>query len=242
MRTLQAEYPVQKRRALFSRLCKYAVLKALCTRWVFGGIIGTYRRLGWEYDRMVNGRVRGFAGAEFFQMIRQQPSAPLLALLERRLARYPAERLGRRGAKGRELLRRLSPVVPCPSAALVPHSHWVFAILPDDPQEAIAALSRAGFDATQGQSMRVVDPPADRPHLAATASLDIMQRLVFIPIYPEMTDRALARMADVLIGLAAEATGPRPAAPQRRSEGVKVSAPHAASGVAGRLRLGRPQP
>ncbi|HUY34117.1 MAG TPA: DegT/DnrJ/EryC1/StrS family aminotransferase, partial [Pirellulales bacterium] len=150
MRRLQAEYPRQGRWAFLRRLCKYAALKAMSTRPVYGALLRLCRALGVDHDRLVNGAVRGFAGEGFFARIRRQPSAALLALMERRVPRFDRRRLVARAAAGEALLERLGDVEACPGAANTPHSHWVFPFWVDDPPGAIAALARAGFDATQG--------------------------------------------------------------------------------------------
>ena len=89
-----------------------------------------------------------------------------------------------------------------------PHNFWVFPVLVDNPQATIAALRDAGFDATQGQSMCVVPPPADRPELAAQAAQEILARTVYLPLYPELPDSALLKLGEML---PANATGIRPA-------------------------------
>ena len=43
-------------------------------------------------------------------------------------------------------------------------------------------LTRAGFDATQGQSLCVVRPPADRPGQKATAAEDLLAKVVFLAL------------------------------------------------------------
>jgi hypothetical protein len=69
----------------------------------------------------------------------------------------------------------------------------------EDPAEVIAALRQAGFDATQGHSMCVVQPPADRPHLAAECAASLLAKIVYLPIYVEMPDDALEVMSRVVL-------------------------------------------
>ena len=68
------------------------------------------------------------------------------------------------------------------------HTHWVVPVLVDDPRAAIRRLRRAGFDATQGGSLCVVEPP---PIEAAAA----MRRMLFLPW---SADVPVARMARAL--------------------------------------------
>jgi perosamine synthetase len=186
MRTLQAEYSVQGRWTYLMRLAKQSVLKALACRLASATVAHSCRAIGCDYDRWVNRLARGFPGDGFFVQIRRQPSAPLLAVLERRLRGYDPGRSERHVAKGKALAAMLREGVACPGAAVVPHTYWVFPILVAAPNRMIDRLARAGFDATQGQSLCVVGPPEDRPEQRATAAEDILARIVFLPFYPEL--------------------------------------------------------
>lgn len=221
MRQLQARYPLQRRWSYARRVFKYALLKVLSTGPVFTALTGVWTAVGYDYDRLVNRQVRAFPGPAFFRRIRQQPSAPLIALLGRRLERYDLRRLETRTARGRLLARLLAPKVVCPGAELAAHVHWVFPILVENPAEVIAALRKAGFDATQGQSMATVAPPPGRPEVLPHQAACVLAKMVFLPIYPEMPEYAVRKMADVVLAVAkrprfveeggAAQAGPRPA-------------------------------
>ncbi|MHC4405107.1 MAG: DegT/DnrJ/EryC1/StrS family aminotransferase [Planctomycetota bacterium] len=199
MRTEQASYPVQSRRSYVRRLLKCTALKACSNRPLFKVVMGACRAMGRDHDHMINGSVRGFPGPDFFDRIRQQPCGPLLALLRRRLRTFSQKRLADRTSKGELLVDMLKNEVVCPAAEAVPHTHWVFPILVDEPKRVISTLRAAGFDATQGESMCVVAPPADRPDLDPGDARDALSRIVFLPLYPEMSRRAVRRMAQVLL-------------------------------------------
>jgi len=200
MRLRQASYPVQSRRSYVRRLLKYGALKAWSSRVAFGVLISALRAMGRDPDRAINGSVRGFRTGGLLERIRQRPSAPLLAVLERRLRTFDVHRLEDQREKGELLARLLNHRVACPAATVVPHTHWVFPILVDHPKQVLAGLRQAGFDATQGQSLWVVAPPRDRPWLEPTAARDVLSHVVFLPLYPEMSTRAIRRMAQVVLG------------------------------------------
>jgi dTDP-4-amino-4,6-dideoxygalactose transaminase len=202
MRARQAGYPLQKRRVYLCRLLKYAAFRALSYPKAYGLLVRTWRAMGRDYDRMVNGSVRGFPGPDFFDRIRQQPCGPLLAVLDRRLRTYDRGRLEGRAAKGDRLSRLLGDKVLCAGRAATPHNSWVFPIVVENPAEVIAALRQAGFDATQGHSMCVVSPPVDRPRLAAPRAGLALTKIVYLPIYPEMPDDAFEVMSRVVLGVA----------------------------------------
>ena len=199
MRQHQASWPIQARSKYLSRILKYSLLKALSSRLLFDLLVRTWRVMGRDHDRLVNGSVRGFAGSGFFERIRQRPPGPLLALLRRRLAGYVVRRLARRTANGQLLVSLLDGAVVCPGREMSPHSHWVFPILAQDPQRVIAALRKAGFDATQGESMCVVPPPPDRPEVIPSTAVDLLAKIVYLPNYPEIPERAVRKMAKVVL-------------------------------------------
>src|SRR5690606_12409828 len=127
--------------------------------------IAACRALGREHDAVISGALRGFPGAGLMAKIRQQPSAPLLALLARRVTRFDPRRVARRTQVARTAID-LMPGVDRPGTRATEHSYWVFPIQAADPDGLVRRLWRHGFDATRGaSSMSVVDPPPDRPEL-----------------------------------------------------------------------------
>jgi len=201
MRARQAQYPVQRRRSYLCRMLKYAAFRALCCPVPYAMLVRIWRAMGKDYDRLVNGSVRGFPGPDFFDRIRQQPCAPLLAMLRRRLRTYDPRRLERRAAKGDLLTRLLEPKIPCAGRAATPHNSWVFPILVEEPGAMMENLRDAGFDAPQGHSMYVIPPPADRAENAAGTATEILRKVVYLPIYPEMPDGELRRMAKSVLAV-----------------------------------------
>jgi perosamine synthetase len=205
MRVAQTAYRRQSRLHYLKRLLKYGLLKALSSRPICGLIMRIFGILGGNYDCWVNRAARGFPGEKFFDQIRRQPSAPLLAMLERRLQRFSHERWNRRIVKGQELMLALQASalrenrLVCPGVECGSHTFWVFPVLTDEPHRLIEELARHGFDATQGQSLCVVPPPCDRGELRATAAQMMLEKIVFLPFYPEMPAHEALRMADVLL-------------------------------------------
>jgi dTDP-4-amino-4,6-dideoxygalactose transaminase len=148
---------VQSRGAYSRRLLKLGLLKVVSTRRVFGAVAALSKLSGWDYDRLVNRSARGFVGGDFFTAIRKQPSAPWFALMARRLARFDFSRAVQRQALGRGLFAALRHAVDCSGLDEADHCFWVFPILCDDPRGMLDALRLAGFDATQGHSLKVVE-------------------------------------------------------------------------------------
>ena len=225
MRTRQASYPPQSRGKYLRRLLKYAALKALTPRAVYAPLIRVCRTLGIDHNRAITNTSRGFSGSDLFEQIRRRPSAPLLALLGRRLRRFDAARLMRRATQGERLAQLIGPHVFRPGAEMDRHTHWVFPVLADEAESLIAALAVAGFDATRGERLCVVNPPDDRPELNPVAARAVLARSVFLPCTATMPERTLADLAEVVV---AHCVAPRDAAGNEPPDGSLAASEQAA--------------
>lgn len=199
MRRRQSEYPVQTHRNYLGRVLKYCVLKAAATRTGFALLLFGFRILGRDYDQALNASIRGFPADRLFDLIRQQPSTPLLRLLRRRITGFNEHRQQERTERGRRLVTSLEPSVTCPAGNVAPHVYWVFPILTHDPEATRRLLFQHGFDSTQGQSMIVVPPPEDRPECETPHAHSLLPHLLFLPFYDAIPERELQRMAAVLV-------------------------------------------
>jgi dTDP-4-amino-4,6-dideoxygalactose transaminase len=208
VRERHSGFPRQTRSAYLMRLLKYAALKAATSPALYGALVHLLRTLRVDHDRLANHLVRGFPGPQFFDLIRRRPSGPLLSLLERRLRTCNTARLTARAAHGRILVRLIGGAVDCTGGELPDHTYWVFPILVDGPQRVIRGLLKAGFDATQGQSLSVVPAPADRPELRAVSAEDMLRRMVFVPVDAQMPEAEINRLARVLLELVTSSTEP----------------------------------
>lgn len=199
MRAIQRAYPVQTRRAHASRLLKFAAFKAFLSRPVLGAANAFLRRRGRDYEEAVGDSVRGAAGLGSAAKIRHRCSAPLLALLRRRLRRFrPSDLAGGRAA-GSQLLALLEDVATCPGAKNEVHSFWAFPILVDDPARVMAALRAAGFDGATLRRSATVAPPPDRPKLDPAVAREALAKLLVLPCYGALPDRELRRQASVIV-------------------------------------------
>ncbi|HUG90882.1 MAG TPA: DegT/DnrJ/EryC1/StrS family aminotransferase [Planctomycetaceae bacterium] len=146
----------------------------------------------------------GDGGRSDIDRFRRRPSAPLMALLRRRLRRYDPRRVEAKTARGELLASLIQPALRCPGAALAPHNYWVFPVWSEDPAATIIRLNRAGFDATQGQSMCVIPASDQRPELDPAGARELLARLVYVPLYAELPELEIRRLATVLLAEAAE--------------------------------------
>lgn len=201
MRRIAAGYPVQSSSAYLRRVLKFGLLKCTTTWAGYAAIVALLRAVGGDHDRLAARLVRGFPSDRLFEQLRQRPCAALSAAISRRLARFDADRLRRRGERGRILAARLADRFLVPGHAAAEHSHWIFPVLASDPQRLIERLGREGYHATQGRSMCAIPAPADRPNLEPRKAQQLLREGVFLPVYPELPAAELERLVSVLLVL-----------------------------------------
>jgi dTDP-4-amino-4,6-dideoxygalactose transaminase len=201
MQEIQASYPSQGRGAYLKRLLGVLGLVAVSRPRLYGLLSRACARLGYDLDALVRGVVRGFPSGEseamYLGRLRQRPSAPLLAMLERRLSTFDGKRLARRALAGERFARRLRVEDLHPGRHSLERTHWLFPVIIADPEALVADLRRHGLDASRAtSSIAAVEAPAGRPS-PAEASL-MMSGAVFLPTYPELPSQAFDVMAGVV--------------------------------------------
>lgn len=215
VRRQQSRWPVRSRGQFLSRLVKYSLLILLSYRPVYSVFIGLCRALGIDHDRLIGERVRGFPGADLLGQIRQRPSAPLLALLERRIRRFDPGTISRRTAAAQYAIERM-PAVRRPGDQAADHTHWVFPILHENLEGLQRSLWRKGFDATRGAtSLCVVDPPADRPELEPVEARQAFRQFLYLPVDAGLSRRCIERLTTAVLE----------PDPSQRSRTVSTSSP-----------------
>lgn len=194
----QRGWPRQSRAAYARRLAKAALLVIAQRPAVFGGLIRITRLLGRDVDRLLSESVRGFppSAAAFRAAIRRRPSAPLAALLARRLGRVDRARLEARRGHGERLAVALERFMRVAGRRARRRTHWLFPVLTDDAIGVTRALRDAGFDAAQRTSA-IAAIAGDNGEAPPNATR-LMARILFLPAYPELPAGDLARMAAVI--------------------------------------------
>ena len=198
MRSAQESWPLSTGRSFVPRVARYALLKFLSGRIAFRVFLTILKLRGSDPDRVLNSAVRNFPGDELIAQLRHRPPAAMLRLLARRLKTFRKDRLDRRAQLGRRLANRLASVVECPGTGAAEHSFWVFPVSVRDSAPVLTALRAAGFDASTSSQLRAV-PAADGSLQSTPTAARITTESVFLPLYPELTESAVDRLADTLI-------------------------------------------
>jgi dTDP-4-amino-4,6-dideoxygalactose transaminase len=189
MEELQGRYPLQARTAYARRVLKYTGLSLLGRPRAYSAFARSLARRGDDLDRVINGSVRGFTDNDLLPAIRLRPSAPLLALLARRLTRFDSGRLQRRADAGERVADALPPSLFQPGRSAQRKTHWVFPVVSGSPPRLVDVLRHEGFDAARATSgIGVVEAPSDRPELEPREAQRMLGGIVFLPAYPELAD------------------------------------------------------
>lgn len=201
MRSLQQSYPLQSRKEYFQMLFTHVVVKLFTIPLLYGLF---YRACMWlekDFDQVINA-VRGLPPddeEEDLALIRKQPSAPLLALLLRRLRTFSTAGLRQRTQVGSEFARGLPPGLTCLGNAALFHSYWVFPVLVEAPERFAAALRTYGFDATTaGSALSVIEPPPGGKFAPPEKLRAAHRKLLYLPVYPAVPAGARARLQNAL--------------------------------------------
>jgi perosamine synthetase len=203
MRGIERSWPRQPRSEHALKALKYVVLVMLDRPAPFTALDAAASAVGFDLDRFVSTTVRAFRpkpgedhDAAFARWLRRRPSAPLVALLDRRLRRFDTARLDRRRLAGTRVAAGLPGTVERPGAALSDSTFWVVPLLATDPDGLVQSLRAEGFDATRGTSaITAVDPPPGRPEREPREARRLMAGIVFLPVYPELSPETLDRLA-----------------------------------------------
>ena len=193
MRAVQRSWPVASRAAFAQRLLKAGILKTLGARRIFGVFARICERCGADRDELLHRATRGFPGPDLFRRLRRAPSAPLLALLERRLRERSCRTVARRRAAGEALLGRIGREVDVLGARARVRTHWVFAVRSAEPDALVARLRAAGYDATRRSSLIAVAASATGE--SNEAALELLGTLVFVPLVPQLDAAGLGELA-----------------------------------------------
>ncbi len=200
MQANHARWPVHPTSSYTRKVALYTSLLAPREPHVYRLFAAACERLAGGLDRAVMGMTRGFPADDlpgFLHSLRRRPAAPMLQLLARRLGAFQRSRVEARAQAGEDVRRALLGRVEMLGQSQEARTHWLFAVLLHDPASHILPLRRAGFDAARGAtSIAAIPAPDERPELAPRAAQRVMERILFLPVYPEIPAADRARLAE----------------------------------------------
>jgi dTDP-4-amino-4,6-dideoxygalactose transaminase len=198
MRSAQAEWP----RSTFTRkVLKASMMKLLSYEPTYSLCVGLCRLLGANHEDKLHRSARGFHG-DLISAIRHAPNAPLLALIERRLATYSHARIGARARIARDAIAHLPDSIRPVGQDSPEHTHWVLAVASNDPKRLVEHLRATGFDATQAATVTTISTAEAIPQNCKW----LRESLVYVPSSPDFSALTQARLACALSSFEAPPT------------------------------------
>ena len=196
IRDLERTLPPQTRSAYLARLLKYAAAKVLTGQRTYANLLKALASAGRDPDAWIQTAAAGFPAEALLTAIRHRPSAPNLALMERRIQHFNPTRAEHQRARGTRLAASLGDQLPVAGNPTT-HTFDLFPLRLGNPKAVQAALRKSGFDSTARGSMTTAPCPKDNP--AATTNAErLLNEILFLPLYPAIPDEELNRMANVV--------------------------------------------
>jgi len=196
VREIQSSWSRQPRWSYAARIAKAFMMLLLQRPAAYGLFSRLCAAAGSSSGAVVRRFTRGFGNddtAALLQALRQQPCAPLLAMLAWRLTTDDGSRVARRAEIGERIIEGLEDLpearVNCLGHAQTRRTHWLLPMSVPDPDGLRRDLALAGVDAHGASNVVAIGGRR------ATAMID---GLVFVPCYPELSDDARARLCDVV--------------------------------------------
>ncbi|MBT3342187.1 MAG: aminotransferase class V-fold PLP-dependent enzyme [Gemmatimonadetes bacterium] len=199
--TILARYPRRSRAWFARRLLKYASIRLLSSRLLYGTFL---RLLGFfceETDRYLNGLARNFTPGQWVEEIRWRPPLAMVALLAARITAFRPGSLVLRRRQGEDLASALGPD-QSPGHGLDAHSYWVCPICVETPQAFIDRARHSGLDVTQGADHLSIpghlqDEMSPSIPAALPVARRILQQAVFIPNQQPLSRRHWDRLIEI---------------------------------------------
>ncbi len=194
MRTVQAGWPVQPTLQYAGRLFRLAAMLVLGRPALLGAVFRVCRWRSIDPDRWVGAIGRSYGGDRdrILAALRRRPSAPLLALLRRRVERFDRDRLARRARAGESLAAALPPAVDHPGRRQGRRTHWIFPVVVSAPVDLVARLRTVGVDAASATS-NLATAGGHTPQASA-----LLAGVVYLPAYPELPASVRAQLRSAL--------------------------------------------
>lgn len=194
MRRLRDAQPRRSHTWCAARFAKYALVRAMVTPWSSTVLHPVLGACGVEPDDLIMTLVRGVPRDAMLQRVRWRPPYAMLALLRRRLASDPSERIAARRKFGELVLREADGVEVL--GGLAPnHTHWMIPLIVSDPARARAVCLEHGFDATTGGStMGPVPAPPERPGAIPMRARAAFEGMLYFPVHADVEPERLSRV------------------------------------------------
>jgi perosamine synthetase len=174
---LNSLLPQQDIRQYRLKLFKALVIKMMTSTFVYTLIYQLSQWLKKDFDQVLAGFTKGFPGADVMKKINYRPCATNLELLMQRTGQINTISIQQRKALAEKILSKIPAQNQIGRLNSI-HTHWVLAILVENPIPLIDVLRKKGIDATAKASSLIsleIGRQAKKDQL-------ILEKLVYLPI------------------------------------------------------------
>lgn len=202
---IQQSYPMQTKKEYLGKVFTHLFVKLFSLPLLFSIFYRACVALNKDFECVISAVRNLRDGEEDFSAIRKQPAAPLVALIARRVRTFDQTHLIRRAQVGTEFASSLPPSIVCLGNKAAFHSFWVFPVLVEAPEQFAASLRSYGFDGTTaGPALSAIDPPPGKERAELKGLRAVFRKLLYLPVYPELSGRARVRLQAALRELLAD--------------------------------------
>lgn len=189
------QYPEQVTGQFLKKLMKVVLIKLLTTRTIYTGFYKLINAMGKDFEAVLAGFTKGFAGADLLRQIRYRPCAANKKLLEKKMLSFKQDEIDCRVQLAKDILQHIPDSYKV-GALNKRHTHWVLPVETHDPNGLIRYLRINGFDASQKASSLIKLTTAD--HVPGKDDLQT-KNLVYLPAYAAMSAKDRNRLTQLLI-------------------------------------------
>ena len=196
MEQVQSRWQPQTRRAYAGKVMKSLLFIGVQQPLGYRIFSRACAMAGSSSGEVVRRLTRGFGkleGKALLDAFRRRPSGPLLRMLAWRLKREDGKRVIRRARAGERMFHRLKEAGLADTvvigAAQSDRTHWLVPVSTRDPDAVRRELAAEGFDAYGASNVVAI---------GGQQATRMIEGLVFLPCYPEMSGRTRDRLAAVV--------------------------------------------
>jgi len=175
------EDPVQSTNSYRKKILKTFVLHTLSKELSYTFFVKSCQLLSISHDELILRSVKNFPGGDLFKKLRQQPCAPLVKMLERRIHQDHQTAIRKRKRVGEKLARLISgdKIIGIKAKK---KTWWVFPIEVENVDKTKHDFFKMGIDVSQASSSLVVLKPTDKKLKQNTpVASQFMKKILFVP-------------------------------------------------------------
>lgn len=195
MKTRHESYPRQSEFSYKFKALKTMLLKFISGRAAFGATTSLCGAFGIDIDAAMYRATKSFTGNDFYEKIRQKPSAQLLHTLLQRLSGFDGDGARLHKERCAALAAKLARRYELPGSAAPDHVYWAFPVVSAELKKRMPGFREKGFFLSSQQGICSFEENSE----ALKNSRALTGDIVYLPVYPELPNAELDRLEKMLL-------------------------------------------